>query len=176
MLILSIPLFAYPRHLPKFHKYKMERQKASVGQNKVDNEYGNSITDFPKAAKELISNKPYIFTILAATSEALVTNGFAVFLPKFIQSQFSITASGASFISGIVVVPGAGGGMILVNIITISTDVSVLNFDYHLLNIPFIIMIMIRDKEIYFVLIHFNYNQDNRLISIIIQYFRVVSL
>lgn len=93
----------------------MERQKANAGQAQVDNEYGNSIKDFPKAAKELILNKPYIFTILAATSEALVTNGFAVFLPKFIQSQFSITASEASFISGIVVVPGAGGGMILVN-------------------------------------------------------------
>ncbi|EDV28794.1 uncharacterized protein TRIADDRAFT_19404 [Trichoplax adhaerens] len=113
MFIISIPLFAYPRHLPDFQKHKLQRQKTTIGKSRVDNEYGNSITDLPRATKELILNKPFIFTVLAATAEALVTNGFAPFLPKFIQSQFSTTSSGASFISGIVVVPGAGGGMIL---------------------------------------------------------------
>ncbi|EDV28793.1 uncharacterized protein TRIADDRAFT_11246, partial [Trichoplax adhaerens] len=113
MLVVSIPLFAFPRNLPNFQKYKLQRQKATIGKSKVDKEYGNSIADFPKASKELILNRPYIFTVLAATSEALVTNGFAAFLPKFIQAQFSTTASNASFISGIIVVPGAGGGMIL---------------------------------------------------------------
>ena len=115
MLIVSIPLFAYPRHLPDFLKHQMERKQENSANSRLDNEYGNSITDFPRAARELIVNKIYIFTVLAATAEALVANGFAPFLPKFIQSQFSITSSSASLISGIVVVPGAGGGMILVS-------------------------------------------------------------
>ncbi|EDV22668.1 uncharacterized protein TRIADDRAFT_11569, partial [Trichoplax adhaerens] len=112
MLIISIPLYGYPPYLPNYAVFKAKRLAMAKGKSKVDKEYGTSIKDLPLATKELFMNLPCTFSILAATCEATTATGFAVFLPKFIQSQFGLTSSTASLIAGSIVVPGAGGGML----------------------------------------------------------------
>lgn len=115
MLIISIPLYGYPPYLPNYAVFRAKRLAMAKGKSKVDKEYGASIRDLPLATKELFINLPCIFSILAATCEAAMATGVAVFLPKFIQSQFGLTSSTASLIAGSIVVPGAGGGMIIVS-------------------------------------------------------------
>lgn len=81
----------------------------------ADRNYGNKIKDLPQATKDLILNKPFFWSVIAATIESIAAMGFATFLPKFIEYQFALTSSEASITTGLVVVPGAGGGMILVS-------------------------------------------------------------
>ena len=115
MLIISIPLYGYPPYLPNYGVFRAKRVALAKGKSRIDKEYGTSIRDLPSATKELFVNLPCIFSILAATCEATMATGFAVFLPKFVQSQFALTSSTASLITGSIVVPGAGGGMIVVS-------------------------------------------------------------
>ncbi len=56
--------------------------------------------DFPKAVLLILKNPVFIFISLAGCTEGMATGGFATFLPKFIQNQFSKTASVAAFIAG----------------------------------------------------------------------------
>lgn len=45
-------------------------------------------------------NTVFICLILSTSSEALITTGFATFLPKFIENQFGLTSSFAATIGG----------------------------------------------------------------------------
>ena len=45
-------------------------------------------------------NTVFICLVLSTTSEALVTTGFATFLPKFIEHQFGMTSSFAATLGG----------------------------------------------------------------------------
>lgn len=56
--------------------------------------------DFPKALKMLFMNPVFMFLTLAGCSEGLATAGFATFLPKFIQNQFTKTPANAAFLTG----------------------------------------------------------------------------
>ena len=66
-----------------------------------------------QATMALMTNKCFILISLAVTAEGLATGGFSTFLPKFFESQYFLSSSDASFYSGLVVVPGAGGGIFL---------------------------------------------------------------
>lgn len=48
----------------------------------------------------LISNPVYIVTCLGACSELIIVSGFLVFLPKYLETQFSIGKSQASVFTG----------------------------------------------------------------------------
>ena len=74
---------------------------------------GTKPRDLWKAILALMKNKCFILISLAVTTEGLATGGFSTFLPKFFESQYFVTSSDASFYSGLVVVPGAGGGIFL---------------------------------------------------------------
>ncbi len=65
------------------------------------------------ASKALLKNKCYMFITLAVTAEGLATGGFSSFLPKFFEAQYFVTASTAALYTGFIVIPGAGGGILL---------------------------------------------------------------
>ncbi|XP_012496511.1 PREDICTED: solute carrier organic anion transporter family member 4C1 [Propithecus coquereli] len=61
----------------------------------------------------LVKNTVFICLVLSTSSEALVTTGFATFLPKFIENQFGLSSSFAATLGGAVLIPGAALGQIL---------------------------------------------------------------
>lgn len=67
----------------------------------------------PKALWELLQNPTLLFLNLAGASEGLIIAGFAAFLPKLIENQFSITAIQSALVMGIITVPAGGGGTFL---------------------------------------------------------------
>lgn len=69
--------------------------------------------DLPKALWALLKNPTFFFLNLAGASEGLTIAGFAAFLPKQIENQFSVTAVWAALIMGIITVPAGGGGTFL---------------------------------------------------------------
>ncbi|EDV28795.1 uncharacterized protein TRIADDRAFT_20303 [Trichoplax adhaerens] len=113
LLLIALPLLAYPPHLSGYEKYKAMRLARVDVKPTADHNYGNKLKDLPQATRDLITNKPFIWSVIAATLESIAANGFATFLPKFIEYQFALTSSVSSIITGLIVVPGAGGGMIL---------------------------------------------------------------
>ncbi|KAM9730396.1 solute carrier organic anion transporter family member 4C1 isoform 2-T2 [Dama dama] len=56
---------------------------------------------------------PKHLPVLSTCSEALITTGFATFLPKFIENQFGLSSSSAATLAGTVLIPGAALGQIL---------------------------------------------------------------
>ncbi|KAL6088862.1 hypothetical protein STEG23_022685 [Scotinomys teguina] len=102
---LIIPFSCFPKHLPgtakiQAGKVSQTHQNSNTSFQHTDESFGKSIKDFPTAVKNLMRNTVFICLVLSTTSEALVTTGFATFLPKFIENQFGMTSSFAALLGG----------------------------------------------------------------------------
>jgi len=75
--------------------------------------FGTSVKHLPKSLKILLGNPTFMFLNIAGAFEGLLLSGFAAFLPKFIESQFSVSASWAALVVGGVIVSSGGGGTFL---------------------------------------------------------------
>ncbi|KAM5299340.1 LOW QUALITY PROTEIN: solute carrier organic anion transporter family member 4C1 [Ctenodactylus gundi] len=115
---LIIPFSCFPKHLPgtaeiQAGKTSQMHQSKSSSLPHIDEDFGKSIKNFPAALKNLMRNTVFICLVLSTASEALITTGFATFLPKFIENQFGLTSSFAATIGGAAIIPGAALGQIL---------------------------------------------------------------
>lgn len=61
----------------------------------------------------LITNPVYIVTCLGACMELMIVSGFVVFLPKYLETQFSLGKSQASVFTGSIAIPGACVGIFI---------------------------------------------------------------
>lgn len=111
-LIVFIPLLGFPQEFRSTRKLK-EEKKYMEDTVPETGTAGMGLKDLWQSTKALLTNKCFLFISLAVTAEGLTTGGFSTFLPKFFEAQFSVSSSVASFYTGLVVVPGAGGGIFL---------------------------------------------------------------
>nr|XP_003920771.2 solute carrier organic anion transporter family member 4C1 [Saimiri boliviensis boliviensis] len=111
---LIIPFSCFPKHLPGTAEIQAGKtSQAHQSNSNTDEKFGKSIKDFPAALKNLMKNGVFMCLVLSTSSEALITTGFATFLPKFIENQFGLTSSFAATLGGAVIIPGAALGQIL---------------------------------------------------------------
>ncbi|CAG9135206.1 unnamed protein product [Plutella xylostella] len=75
--------------------------------NIKDTGYGKDIKDIPVSMWRLIKNPVYVVTCLGACMELMIVSGFVVFLPKYLETQFSLGKSQASVFTGSIAIPGA---------------------------------------------------------------------
>ncbi|KAJ8020668.1 Solute carrier organic anion transporter family member 4A1 [Holothuria leucospilota] len=114
--LTAIPLLAFPRRLPGTEEYENERrQLAQSGSRFRPSGYGTveKLKDFPRAVFNLLKNLPCLCAYLASGTEFFIIACISVFGPKFVESQFSLTAGEAAIFSGLVVVPSALAGVLL---------------------------------------------------------------
>ena len=111
-LIVCIPMLGFPQ---EFRSTKKLREEKRDFEDTIPEEVpiGTKPKHLWQATMALLKNKSFIFISLAVTAEGLTTGGFSTFIPKFFESQYFVSASDASFYTGLVVVPGAGGGIFL---------------------------------------------------------------
>lgn len=57
-------------------------------------------SDIPVSMWRLVSNPVYVITCLGACMELIIVSGFVVFLPKYLETQFSLGKSQASVFTG----------------------------------------------------------------------------
>lgn len=57
-------------------------------------------TDIPMSMWRLLCNPVYVVTCLGACMELIIVSGFVVFLPKYLETQFSLSKSQASVFTG----------------------------------------------------------------------------
>ena len=53
-----------------------------------------------KTAKSLVTNAPYMFSVLFGTFDAIIVNGFVAFGVKYLQQQFTLNPAMAGIIFG----------------------------------------------------------------------------
>uniref|UniRef100_A0AAG5DGR6 Solute carrier organic anion transporter family member n=2 Tax=Anopheles atroparvus TaxID=41427 RepID=A0AAG5DGR6_ANOAO len=116
-LLLAIPILAYPSALPGSEKLQKVSEAHRGDEEGADGERRQEaftkIKQIPRALLALLRNPTFFFLNLAGASEGLVISGFAVFLPKLIENQFSVTAVWSALLMGIITVPAGGGGTFL---------------------------------------------------------------
>ncbi|NWX95032.1 SO4A1 protein, partial [Nothoprocta ornata] len=118
-LLISIPILGYPHRLPGSQRYIVmrvsEAHQLKDGSHKKasDPDFGKTVKDLPRSVLLLLKNPTFIFLCLAGATEATLIAGMSTFGPKFLESQFSLSASEAATFFGYLVVPAGGGGTFL---------------------------------------------------------------
>ena len=129
MLLISIPFFAFPKELKrekrkifleeKYNKANLEKKTKKTSENnetEVEEEqvtYGKDLKDLPRCIWKLITNWVYLAACMGACMELVIVSGFVVFLPKYLETQFSLSKSEASLLTGGTAIPGACIGIFL---------------------------------------------------------------
>ena len=116
IIAISIPLFAFPKHLPGFEKYKGMRQQMAGKNAQIDQQYGNNIKDIFKAIKALLTNIPYILIVLGNLLEYIIVAGFGYFIVKIIETRFHMAAFQGALITGYIALASGIAGILLVRI------------------------------------------------------------
>ncbi|XP_069496301.1 solute carrier organic anion transporter family member 2B1 [Ambystoma mexicanum] len=118
----ALPYFFFPRTM---QKEGTEKETDSQPRNDIISEskpnpeiFGNlSLIDFiklfPKVLLKNLRNPVCLLVILAQVNLSAMVTGIAIFMAKFLEQQFSITASMANLILGAVNIPGAMAGIIV---------------------------------------------------------------
>lgn len=112
--VINIPSHNSSNSLPRQQQQGINQcqKEANVEKDaKKDSGYGKDIKDIPLSMWRLISNPVYIVTCLGACSELIIVSGFLVFLPKYLETQFSLGKSQASVFTGSIAIPGAVVGI-----------------------------------------------------------------
>ena len=104
--LLAIPFLLFPRLLPDSHLVKKERElemaqkyKGKYGL-KEDTDLIAKLKSFPYHLKQVVMTLSWWFITAAICSSIIVLSGMVSFAPKYLESQFTLTASSASLISG----------------------------------------------------------------------------
>ncbi|XP_066558357.1 solute carrier organic anion transporter family member 4A1 isoform X1 [Amia ocellicauda] len=118
-LLVAIPILGYPRQLPGSQRYvamrvsEAHQLKDGSQETASDPQFGKTMKDMPRSVLMLLRNPTFIFLCFAGATEATLIAGMSTFGPKFLESQFSLSASEAATWFGYMVVPAGGGGTFL---------------------------------------------------------------
>uniref|UniRef100_A0A3Q2PCY9 Solute carrier organic anion transporter family member n=1 Tax=Fundulus heteroclitus TaxID=8078 RepID=A0A3Q2PCY9_FUNHE len=117
--LVAFPILGYPQQLPGSQEH-VARRVSEAHQLKdgshttaSDPQFGKSVKDMPRSVLLLLKNPTFLFLCLAGATEATLIAGMSTFGPKFLESQFSLSASEAATLFGYMVVPAGGGGTFL---------------------------------------------------------------
>ena len=104
--LLAVPFLLFPRLLPDSHLVKKERElemaqkyKSKYG-SREDTDFVTKLKSFPYHLKQVVTTVSWVFITGAVCSSIIVLAGMVSFAPKYLESQFSLTASSASLIAG----------------------------------------------------------------------------
>ncbi|BES92605.1 Organic anion [Nesidiocoris tenuis] len=128
LIIVAIPFFSFPKVLTREKEKIRLMEKAAAAAPKVatdsqpqvvavsekkDSAYGKDVKDIPRSMWRLVCNPIYVVTCLGACMELVIVSGFVVFLPKYLETQFSLGKSQASVFTGSIAIPGACIGIFM---------------------------------------------------------------
>ena len=123
-------LFSFPAKLPGWKKIQEEKhkeasqtenssfsdeekKKAELSGNENESFVAKVLQPIFEDVKILFTNSTYLCICFNQTTEGLVFAIFSAFMPKFLESQFQLTASDAAFYVGIIIVFLGSFGMVM---------------------------------------------------------------
>uniref|UniRef100_UPI00398F838B solute carrier organic anion transporter family member 2B1-like isoform X1 n=3 Tax=Pristiophorus japonicus TaxID=55135 RepID=UPI00398F838B len=118
VLLFSIPYFFFPREMPKEDSdgnseknlKELKSRQEDVTQNLTLFQF---IRSFPRILLRTLRSSIYLLVVLAQVCMSALMSGLAVFIGKFLEQQFSVTASFANLLIGSIHVPGAVLGILI---------------------------------------------------------------
>ncbi|OAF71496.1 hypothetical protein A3Q56_00712 [Intoshia linei] len=72
-----------------------------------------SLSKLPAIIWKLLNNLPFMFVVISTTFDSFLMNGFVTFIPKIMETQFTLSPSGASLYSGCVIIPAGFFGTVI---------------------------------------------------------------
>ncbi|NWS66809.1 SO2B1 protein, partial [Crotophaga sulcirostris] len=93
----AVPYFFFPQEMPK----------------EVGERFPLFLSDFPLVLLRNLRHPVYLLVVLAQVNLSAMVAGLATFMGKFLERQFSLTASLANMIIGAVNIPGAVVGIVV---------------------------------------------------------------
>lgn len=94
LILASLAMFAFPKRLSTC------RPLPSAKKPRESSRKNPSLRDFPKAVKRLLRNDILMFRTASSVLHILPIAGLYTFLPKYLESQFRLTAHAANMVSG----------------------------------------------------------------------------
>lgn len=135
LMLVALPYFGFPKELKREREKLMweenrdffksgpnpvqwkqpneEDENLEAGKNEDEKTYGKNIRDIPRSIWRLICNPVYMITCMGSCMELAIVSGFVVFLPKYLETQFSIGKSQANIFTGGIAIPGACVGIFM---------------------------------------------------------------
>ncbi|XP_069825571.1 solute carrier organic anion transporter family member 2B1 isoform X1 [Dendropsophus ebraccatus] len=119
--VASIPYFFFPREMSKEVTGESGEEKTPGLMDAFTSNADTSdplslaqfIRVFPRVLLRTLKNPIYILVVLAQANLSAMVCGLATFMAKFLERQFSITASFANLMIGTINIPGAMAGIVL---------------------------------------------------------------
>uniref|UniRef100_A0A8D2AQ55 Solute carrier organic anion transporter family member n=1 Tax=Sciurus vulgaris TaxID=55149 RepID=A0A8D2AQ55_SCIVU len=117
--LIAVPILGYPRQLPGSQRYVAMRAAEAHQLRERSHEaasnpnFGRTVRDLPLSMWLLLKNPTFTLLCLAGATEATLIAAMSTFGPKFLEAQFSLSASEAATLFGYLVVPAGGGGTLL---------------------------------------------------------------
>ncbi|XP_025048818.1 solute carrier organic anion transporter family member 2B1 isoform X1 [Alligator sinensis] len=119
----AIPYFFFPREMPKEVAREKEsdakKSKSMLSQLRSESDAMQDVSLikfvklFPTILLRNLRHPVFLLVVLAQVSLSAMVAGLATFMGKFLERQFSLTASFANMIIGAVNIPGAMVGIVL---------------------------------------------------------------
>lgn len=106
--VIAIPFLMFPKWLPDTDFIKAERAKEMAQTYDGKDSFGDEVDlavklkSFPQHLKQVLKTPSWIFITIAICFSTLIVSGVASFAPKYLESQFGLTASTSSLIAGAV--------------------------------------------------------------------------
>ncbi|XP_054722178.1 solute carrier organic anion transporter family member 74D-like [Uloborus diversus] len=118
LIFTSIPMMCFPKKLPGQGSVKPTRNGTTANRHTrhiapaapVRKNKKPSLKDFPAAMKRLLKNDILLYRTASSVLHILPIAGLYTFLPKYLESQFQLSATKANMISGMagILVMGVG--------------------------------------------------------------------
>ncbi|XP_009327294.1 PREDICTED: solute carrier organic anion transporter family member 2B1 [Pygoscelis adeliae] len=121
--VSAVPYFFFPREMPKEvvsgKESDSKRSEDVLSQLRSRSEHVQSLSltqfikHFPLVLLRNLRHPVYLLVVLAQVNLSAMVAGLATFMGKFLERQFSLTASLANMIIGAVNIPGAMVGIVV---------------------------------------------------------------
>ncbi|KAH9374041.1 hypothetical protein HPB48_005310 [Haemaphysalis longicornis] len=90
-----------------------------------DVQYGQYVSDIPKAVLSLLKNVTFVLLILSSATEAMIGTAVMAFSVKFFEAEFALTPSATAATLGSILIPAGVGGTLLGGALTTKLDMKV---------------------------------------------------
>ncbi|XP_071493576.1 solute carrier organic anion transporter family member 4A1-like, partial [Diadema antillarum] len=119
LFIVTFIYLGFPKSLPGAEKVMEERKFETQKGSEFESESGalNRLKALPRATLTLVTNVPFMCLSAVAVVEFFFVAGLAVFGPKFLESQLSMSPSEAAYAMGLMTMTGGIAGALVAGII-----------------------------------------------------------
>jgi hypothetical protein len=102
--VAAFPLFCFARELPgataRLHSSNKESDERSEETAVAQPGFGTSLKDLPAALKNIFKIPTFVLIALCDSLEGLAVSGAGAFMPKYLETQYGLSSSMASIVSG----------------------------------------------------------------------------